>query len=188
MPLPSELNYVWAASKLVERHCYYPVGIRNNQNEITHAGEGNYTLGLCVQLEILKPQYSDNVRLVWQYDIPKHRANNIQPDLVFHDPANGRPDQRIYIEVKTDPNTSNTRYNSDLYKLIKSVSPNDNNGPHLGFRFGVFLVGNKQLNQLETLIRNKRTSIGVLAEKLYLIYFDRAAYAPEIKCFTDILI
>ncbi|MBE2289857.1 MAG: hypothetical protein IAE95_09900 [Chitinophagaceae bacterium] len=188
MPLPKELEYVLAASKLVEQHYYRPVGIGNNQNEINHAGEGHYTLGLVLQLETLKPEYGDNERLIWQYDIPKVRANDIQPDLVFHDPADGRPDQRIYIEIKTDPGTTDARYNSDLEKLIRAVSPNDTNGPLLGFSFGIFLVGNKQLNQLETLIRNMRTNIGGLAEKLYLIYFDRAAYDPKIKCFTDILI
>jgi hypothetical protein len=142
MALPNEMDYVLSASELVEQHYYHPVGVGINHEEINQAGEGNYTMGLFLQLDFLKLKYTDNNILVWQYDIPKPRAGDIQRDLVFHAPAYGRPDQRIFVELKTDSRTTDTRYNSDLDKLINAVWPNDGNGPLLVFSFGVFLVGN----------------------------------------------
>ncbi len=91
---------------------------------------------LSLDFDIRKSWWSDNIKV---------SQKSFRPDLVLHKSQldYGTDNQKIYIEVKTNPNP---RIKNDILKLINSQYT-------LNFEKGVFVSINSNYNNLVNLIR-----------------------------------
>jgi hypothetical protein len=87
-----------------------------------------------------------DIRKSWWSDDIKVSQKSFRPDLVLHKSQleYGTDNQKVYIEVKTNPNP---RIKNDILKLINSQNT-------LEFEKGVFISINSNYNNLVNLIRS----------------------------------
>ncbi|MFP5470015.1 MAG: hypothetical protein ACLGGV_00310 [Bacteroidia bacterium] len=112
----------------------YRGGLYNQNTELSFCAELYHQFRLIMS----KDHSAYYRRTILQFDINKQLSDhNIKPDLVLHNGQNNRSNQNLYVEVKTNPESS---LNEDLSKIITAVDGD------LQFRNAVIIVVNRDLN------------------------------------------
>ena len=153
------------------------VGINGDNANYNQNAENNFTVQVYSKLENI--MQLDNTGyyhgLTQNFDILKFKFN-IRPDIVLHRGNDNLDDQRMYVEVKTDPKAN---LSEDLRKLLLAVDD------ELHFENGVLIVGKKVLDRtildiLGYLDEENISNDDVKLKKLFLIHFigiDDIAYS-----------
>lgn len=125
----TQVNPIYYGNEAINRDgIFYP-----QETENSFCAELYHQYKLVMESETNRAYYR---RLILQFDILKLRMG-IKPDLVLHMGQNNLRDQRLYVEVKTDPNA---QLRDDLEKISIAVDSD------LGFRNAVIIVVNKGLS------------------------------------------
>ena len=118
------------------------------------------------------------------------RANNIRPDLVLHKSPDNRDDQRIYIEIKTNPNVTDFQIRKDLRKILKAVTKDEINlySNKLGYKCAFMIIGNIEFTKLKAncLKVFNKTKIKE-REKILFFHFHSNDFTPKIYTLNNIL-
>lgn len=118
-------------------HRYYSdTGTRANQIQYIQNTENPFTAELYYRYRALMEQpvnldYYNN--LIFQFDITKASVG-MRPDLVLHEAQANRNNQKMFVEVKTDPNVD---LNEDFAKLVIATDE------YLNFQTAVTIIANR---------------------------------------------
>ncbi len=180
--LYNEIKYVFCCVNKINPDYVNVQGFKRNKEIIQQAAENAFTAELYYHLRLEQSKWFPNEGLIWHFDLNKERVNSIRPDLVFHHSPHDRKDQRIFLEVKTNKSVDDNSIRKDLEKLDNAVSDNDDS-MKLGFKYGIYIVGNSDVLQL---IKKYKFKLDV-AKKLYLITFESSKFNPEVTPFIDLI-
>ena len=161
----TELEYLLYCLNQIDSHYLNVMGLNQANRTYQQAAENAFTAELYHKLKSEQHRYDEDS--VWHFDLNKERANSIRPDLVLHQSPHNRNDQRIFVEVKTDPSTSNRQVISDLTKLHNAVKTDDG-GSQLGFLFAFYILVQTDLKK----IRQNRSIVEEgLRQKIQILNF-----------------
>jgi len=146
----TETQYMLICLNAIDDHYINVMGYNRNDEVHQQAAENAFTAELYHILRVNQIEYDERNKLIWHFDLNKERAKSIRPDLVLHASPENRDDQRIFIEIKTNSNTTDSAIQTDYKKLNKAVTANDN-AEKLGFKIGFYVVA--QINK-ENIKRN----------------------------------
>lgn len=154
-------------------------GTRENGEQYQQVTENTFTTELYHRFKnvIETPvnfEYYDN--LILQFDITK-LSIGMRPDLVLHEDQGNRNNQKMFIEVKTDPTVNLT---NDFNKLILAT---DN---YLNFQNVVMITVNRKFSDLLDSIRLHHDffQIGERAKRIYFINIGTSNVSPEYDIYS----
>jgi len=164
----TESDYLLKRANEIDSHYLKVMGYSRGDEIHQQAAENAFTAELYHLLRMNQDEYDEQSELIWHFDLNKERVKSIRPDLVLHASPDNRNDQRIFVEIKTNSNTSDVAIQKDLEKLNNAVDIN-NDAEKLGFRIGFYIVA--QLSK-EKIQRNLRFISEELQSKIKVLYLD----------------
>jgi hypothetical protein len=185
--MEKHLNDILLAVKSVNKEKYIDIiGTHGDNTEYEQIAENSFTAELYHQFRIIMDSpgseryYRD---LILNFDINKERHSR-RPDLVLHRAQSNMDDQRMYIEVKTNPHAG---LSDDLEKLFYATHPG-----LLKYQSGVMIVGKKDyqltcssIKRYVELYKKERCEE---VNKLYLLHFaGKTSLEYTFDPFTDII-
>lgn len=140
------------------------VGTREDHTQYNQQTEQSFTAELfhrfkSIMEQPINQEYYDNLFL--NFDIGK-QAFGIRPDLVLHNDQGNRDNQKVFIEVKTDPDANLT---DDFTKLIRAST-------EFGFHNSVLIVVNKTFQETLEAMKNHYPFFaldGRIKKKIFII-------------------
>jgi hypothetical protein len=123
--------------------------INSRGDNYAAAAEHAFAAELYHQYKLIMKDDEYYKDLLLHFDLTKERFISRRPDLVLHQKADNRDDQRMYVEIKTRNDPSEIR--DDLRKMFEAISP-DNGSTHLGFKTGVMILGKLRLDSAKSII------------------------------------
>jgi hypothetical protein len=131
---------LYSAATQISPRYFRAIGTRVDQTQYPQNIEQSFSAELYHRFKSIMEipsnvEYYDN--LILQFDITKLAVNS-RPDLVLHEDQENVNNQKMYIEVKSDPSASLT---NDFDKLIMATDTN-----YLNFENVVLIVVNRPFN------------------------------------------
>ncbi len=130
------------------KHRYFSdIGTRADQTQYNQHTENPFTAELYFRFRSIMEDpinleyYND---LIFQFDITK-AAVGMRPDLVLHEAQQNRNNQKMFVEVKTDPTAE---LNEDFKKLIIATDE------YLNFQTAVIVIANRPFSVTKPLVTN----------------------------------
>jgi hypothetical protein len=102
----------------------------------------------------------------------------MRPDLVLHEAQENRNNQKMFIEVKTDPSVNLT---DDFTKLITATDT------YLNFQNVVMVTVNRRFSDMLNLIRQHNQFFEIdetRAKRIYFINVDTSSLKPEYNIYS----
>lgn len=154
---------LYSAVAQIDRRYFNDIGTRANQTQYQQNTENPFSAELYHRFKTitelpLNLYYYNN--LILQFDITKASVD-MRPDLVLHEAQANRNIQKMFIEVKTNPNVN---LEDDFQKLITATEE------YLHFDNAVIIVINRPFTNTKQLISNYFRNIDFdTRKKMFLI-------------------
>lgn len=166
------------------------IGFNKDNEEYQQSAEQAFSAELYSQykqiIESDKTNYYRGLKL--QFDLEKERFGSKRPDMVLHTSPTSRNNQKLYIEVKTNPKLTN--YDKDLIKLFDATSNDKSEIKFLGFKNAVFICGKKDFTDVTTIISNyikqHQLNTDERLKRIYLMHFLNTDVIT-IKLFSELI-
>lgn len=154
---------LYSAVTQIDSRYFRSVGTRENGEQYVQDIETSFSTELyhrfknIMELQINATYYRD---LILHYDITKLAING-RPDIVLHRGQDDREDQRMFVEVKTNPNAN---LDVDFRKLKQATDD------YFQFKTVVLVVANRTLQNLSNqIIQNFQDFDQNRKRKIFLI-------------------
>ncbi|NEW77998.1 MAG: hypothetical protein GZ086_00935 [Gelidibacter sp.] len=156
------IDLICATTQITPVH-FRAIGTRENHSQYDQNIEQSFSAELFHRFKSLielpaNTNYYNN--LILHFDITKLSVGS-RPDLVLHESQANRNNQKMFIEVKTDPKANLT---DDFNKLIMSTAE------YLNFQNSVLIVVNRSFEETHNLIKNHKEFYSIPNERKSRIF------------------